>query len=187
MSDQAFSLENYATDWQKSQDTVVVEGTLQDDGNHYVIDPDPCQLGLLYRVRKEDVTDKRQSRKVHCHGREHQLFIVFIKKNVPVARISFFLSDFLGGGPNDNRLRRTLSVNFRNYSVYRKRWAIKDAVTDELIFDDFLMPRNDAGDTVTLSLTARSNGYGEVHYKHADQSVWTHKNNIEDDDTVDMS
>jgi hypothetical protein len=95
--EEKFSLQSYADDWQKSQDTVVVEGTLQDDGNHYLIDTDPCQLGLLYRVRKEDVTDKRQSRKMQCQEREHQLYFVLIKKNVPVARISLDRSDLVLG------------------------------------------------------------------------------------------
>jgi hypothetical protein len=89
MHEQGFSLEKYVTDWQSTHDTVTIEGTLHEDGDWYIIDPNMRgNQALLYRIRKQDVVDKCESRKMQHHGQEYQTHVAFLKKGVPVARIS---------------------------------------------------------------------------------------------------
>ena len=49
-----FELEKHLSDWTQRRDSVVVQGTLQDDGDYYVIDRDPTRPETLLRVRKND-------------------------------------------------------------------------------------------------------------------------------------
>lgn len=79
-----FSLENHLADWSRNQDAVTVEGEIQEDGDYFVINPEPFQPNLLYRVRKTDVSDISESRTVQ--GR--QLHRALVKRDVPVAVIS---------------------------------------------------------------------------------------------------
>lgn len=80
-----------------------------------------------------------------------------------------------------------ITAEFRNFSVYRNRWAIKDGITDVVLFDDYLEPRNEGGDRITLSLETAGSDYGEARFKRSDQSVWSHKDFISDGDLIEMS
>jgi hypothetical protein len=90
-----FSMEKYLSEWGNVHDAVVVEGTLQDDGDYYVIDRDPCNPLALLRVRKSDVTHKEKSQTVHCRNGQRQLYLVSIKRGVVVQKVVMVESDSL--------------------------------------------------------------------------------------------
>lgn len=167
MSDeQGFSIEQYVAAWRESIDNVTVEGVVHDDGAYVVIDTDPKQLGKLYRVRKSDITSQREVGTRSWKGQDHRVLRVSIKKNVPIICMTIVRSDVLSGRTRKGQATASITVTFQNYSVYQKRWIIKDGVSNQRVFDGLLEPRNDAGDSVELLLSTRASGYGEAYYRH---------------------
>lgn len=79
-----------------------------------------------------------------------------------------------------------VSVTFQNFASRRKQWAIKDSDSVTVLFDDWLEPRGEEGDSVTCELSPGSGRYTEAWYKHADQPIWTHKQYLEEGNVVDM-
>src|SRR5262245_36375375 len=152
MADKKFSLEKHLEVWQAAKDTVTVEGVVLDDGDWWVIDPDPTRPGVLYRVRKADVTDRKESRKV---GGEHQLHTVRIKKAAAVMRMSVVVAEEVA------RLGGTISATFRNDdNVFSKHWIVRDKRSGQIVINQDFAPEQE----VTVSLAASSAGYGDVRY-----------------------
>jgi hypothetical protein len=167
---------------------VTLEGTVLEDGKWWIIDPDHCNPGNFYKVLK-DHARKYDLRKIYCHGKELQLYRVFIKKDVPVLCISLIQSDHIRVGFSDQ-----ISATFRNATIFAQKWTIQDEtfVPAKVIFDDILQPRNDdqscdeGVNCITLSLSTPGGRYGSAGYKHEGQSDFSHVQLIEDGDTVDM-
>jgi hypothetical protein len=91
-----FSLEKRLGEWQLHRETVIVEGTLEDAGDHYVIDPDPRNPATLFCVRKQDVVHHNKVRSVQCSDGERQLYRIAIKRGVTVTTRSYVSSDQVG-------------------------------------------------------------------------------------------
>ncbi len=81
----------------------------------------------------------------------------------------------------------SVQATFKNNYLSKKRWVIKDRDNRTALFDGELAPRDTDGDRVTVSLTAGSGRYTEAYYKHSTTVTWTHRSNIEDGDTIDMT
>lgn len=82
----------------------------------------------------------------------------------------------------------SISVTFRNDTVFQEQWTIKDGSTDQIVFEGTLGPRGDCpGDCVSVSLSAPDGKYGDAHYKHEGQSIFSHRSLIENGETVHMS
>ena len=79
-----------------------------------------------------------------------------------------------------------VTATFRNSSIFRNRWTIKDGNSSQVVFDSDLEPRGENGSEVNVNMTPGNTGKGEVYYKHEGQSVFTHKSFIENGDTVDL-
>jgi hypothetical protein len=128
---QHFSLEDYLADWSRVRETISVEGTLQQDGDYFVIDRDPRNPSSLLRVRQADVTDHEPLRTVRFRGSERQIYRISIKRNVPVQSISIISSDVLRPRPFDARpLISTVSVSFESNVSGPHTWTIWDENAD---------------------------------------------------------
>jgi hypothetical protein len=93
-----FSLEKYVADWSRLRETVTVEGTLEEDGDYYIIDPDPTHPSSLLRVLKSNVPAYEQTRTARRTDSERHLYRISIRRGVPVQRIDFVKSDSLANG-----------------------------------------------------------------------------------------
>lgn len=80
----------------------------------------------------------------------------------------------------------SISVTFKNDTVFGQQWTIKDGTTGQVIFDGTLGPKDGDGHSVTLSLSTPDGKYGEAYYKHEGQSIFSHKSFIEEGATVYM-
>ena len=69
-----------------ARDSVVIEGTLQDDGDYYVINRDPARPGELLCVRKGDVLHLEKTRTICIPGGPRELFSITIRRGVPVRQ-----------------------------------------------------------------------------------------------------
>lgn len=97
MSDiEQFSRERNLDEWTRAKDSVTIEGTLQEDGDYYVIDREPRNVSSsLIRVRKIDVTRHQESRAVSVSGLERQFYFISIKRGMPVEMVKVLESDDL--------------------------------------------------------------------------------------------
>ena len=116
-----FSLEDYLADWSRVRESICVEGTLEQDGDYYVIDRDPGCPSSILRVRQADVTDSEPTRTVRFRGGEWQLYRISVKRNVPVQSISIISSDMLRPRPFDS-----ITAYFKNNTLDNQYWTIKD-------------------------------------------------------------
>jgi hypothetical protein len=93
---ETFSLEKHLSDWSNRRESVTIEGTLQVDGNYYVIASDPARPGPLFRVRKTDLLlDPVQTRTLRLDSGMRQFFRICIKRGVPVWEVNIIDSGLL--------------------------------------------------------------------------------------------
>ena len=91
-----FSLEDYSVEWNRHRDSVVVFGTLIEDGEHFVIEGHPTNPGTLVRVSKVDaIHTPTNMTSRDKNGKNHNVHKIFINKNATVSRTSYDLIDNL--------------------------------------------------------------------------------------------
>src|SRR5262249_60759075 len=83
-----FARDKHLANWSLQQETVAVEGTLQQDGDYYVIDRDPANPGTLLRVRTADVAHHEKTRTVRCIGGGPEVLRNYINERGAVWVIS---------------------------------------------------------------------------------------------------
>lgn len=64
-----------------------------------------------------------------------------------------------------------ITAYFRNTSVTQEHWIVKDASNNGIILDRTIGPK----EQVATSLNASDSGTGEIYYRRAEQSIWTHQ------------
>jgi hypothetical protein len=67
------------------RDTVQLRGTVEQDGDYYIIDPDPCSDGPVVRVHKDHVRLVLDGDRRCPEGSVHQIYNVFIDRDVSVV------------------------------------------------------------------------------------------------------
>jgi hypothetical protein len=196
MSDlEQFSPEQHLARWQLAQESVIVEGTLQQDGDYYVIDRDPAHPGTLLRVQTTHVPHYEKTRTIPCIGGERQLYRILIKKGVPVECVAIVLASNLALGIQHHRTHNVIQVRFQNYNS-PDHWTVVDVATNGVVLDrdfkpnEIYPPEGQTGITVQAS----DAGFGEVKYTRpgrADpndltRTNWDDKDLIRDSDTVQL-
>src|SRR6185295_3201857 len=79
---------------------------------------------------------------------------------------------------SDSTNQSEITVTFRNFTINRYRWTIRDEKAGRVVFNEYLEPRNEEGDRVQLSLL--SDGVlGEASYMHEGGSL-THTGQLSD-------
>jgi len=179
-----FSLEQYVDDWLRHRDSVIVEGTLQADGDYFVIDRDPAQPGRTLRVRKVDaVAEPKNARSSHSPNGDRQIWRIAIKRGVPVQSVVIIMSDELAS-PSGPRLLDTISVAFKNSLLYTETFTIQDTENKNAqIFNGVLGAGQSTG---PLSLVSSDGMYGHVRYKY-DGNAFGGSTLVEDQQTYDMN
>ncbi len=81
---EAFSLDNYLSDWTRQRDCVTIVGSLYEDGDYYVIERDPQDKSELLRVHQSDVAHKQFLNTVNQNGKDYHLYSIFINRDAPV-------------------------------------------------------------------------------------------------------
>jgi hypothetical protein len=168
MSDlERFSLEHFLEKWARHNDCVTVDGTLQEDGDHYVIDGNRAKPGTLFRVRKVDVTDTENVGTVRCLGVEQQLYRVSVKRGVPVQSIAVIQSDQLARALGGGAFSNSITVTFVNKTGFSETFTIIDKETNQQVFAGQLAFNKDTG---PLGIGASDAGYGQVRYGYVGQA-----------------
>jgi WD40 repeat protein len=93
-----FSREKHLATWSEHRLSVVVKGTLYEDGDFYVIERGPARSGELLRVRRSDVVECADTGVARGSVGERQVHRVRIKRGVPIQRFALATSDDLNPG-----------------------------------------------------------------------------------------
>lgn len=177
-----FSFESFVHAWQSRQDVVIVEGTLQADGDYYVIGRDPRSPSRFLRVRKSDVTNTETTTTIHTADGERQLYHVSIKCAVPIQIISLTKSDQLVQSQGARLLSETVSVNFVNKTGFSEVFTIVDKGTGQQLFNGQL----ENGDSTGYLAVSAVGIYGQVTYQYQGQSQPTNSALLSDGETYEM-
>lgn len=84
------------------------------------------------------------------------------------------------------RQSTSISVTFKNSTLFREQWTIKDGTNDTQLFSGYLEARDSPGDSVQLTIQSPDDHWGEARYLHSGQSIWTHVDWLENGDVVEM-
>jgi hypothetical protein len=77
-----------------------------------------------------------------------------------------------------------ITVTLINSSdLFGHHWAVIDGNSNQTVLDRQMEPQE--SQTVELQ-TGSTGNWGEIRYKHEEQSVWTHKGFISDGDNIDL-
>jgi hypothetical protein len=175
------------------QDTVRLHGSVERDGDYYVIDPDPRSPGPVARVHKDHVLRLNPDGDAQSpHGHAHQNCCIVVQRDAPVVRLDLgTASQSLGFlARNTARNLDTVKVRFRNFSsAWSKHWIVVDAHTGQVVLDRLLGPRETYPDPHGKEwryLSPSNAGYGEIRYRNTDGGTWGTKSWIEDEDVIDL-
>jgi len=84
----------------------------------------------------------------------------------------------------------TVRLRFKNSSVSSKIWTVEDKISGNTVLDEHVFegkeiyPSEDGDDWVYLQAT--STGYGEIRYKHSEQTSWSNKSFLDDQDIYEL-
>ena len=97
----------------RNRDLVLLKGAVEEDGDSYVIDLDPCVHGWVFTVDKQYVAIKPTNTTVSLGDAEEvQIYFISIKRGAPMIKLEFCVSDDLESF--DNRSRDFQSLPFYN-------------------------------------------------------------------------
>lgn len=96
----------------KNRDLVLLKGAVEEDGDSYVIDLDPCVHGWVFHVEKKFVEIKPTHTSVSLPDYDEvQIYYISIKRGAPMIKLEFCVSDDLDSLANQNKKTQKVSIN----------------------------------------------------------------------------